>query len=268
MRKKLNLNMIFGIGIYCLAYLPSNGFAKPNENYGIYTLKDSKKAQKDIDKAINTPMETLIDKAKSLRGEDMYLYGLALELGRPPATSSLSTVEKAKLFETFERFLDKYTKKRDGINLKGNEPILLSKPDFWILLGRSGGKPSNDLSNLVGSLNGFNEFAPESSLSSTDTVGTSIDGKPLPIYDQEKRSAGQSCIINARTAARLNKVTILSPSSAPHLSLEKFTELQNQAKELVIKAEYIGVSACGSRDYYTKVYDFTSNYLGKLGTLK
>ena len=263
-----------GLALMCAAVFTFSGttHAAPKsprlQTYGKFTPGAAKKAQGYVTTAMTVPMADMLSQASELKAEAMLTYGLGLELGRAPATRDMSANDRARVQAVFKEMLILYIRAKDNIDLNGDEAILLDQPDFWILMARSLSfkerPPALYLDNPDGS----------GTVITTDaTIITASDGKQYslvgqPVLDAGRVSAAQSCVIYARTEARMHKVQTVDASAAPHLSPEKLSEYKASAKTLGTNARRFGIDACGNQNYYKAVRAYATLNLGKLGALK
>src|SRR5690606_23590217 len=73
-----------------------------------YKPQDATRAHPHINAAMTLPMEALIREATLNNPEAMMRYGLALELGRPPATHALNSAERDVLKAGYRSMIDLY----------------------------------------------------------------------------------------------------------------------------------------------------------------
>ncbi|GGZ23209.1 hypothetical protein [Asticcacaulis endophyticus] len=240
---------------------------------GQYNTVASRRAQPHLDLAMTAPMPQLLDQAAELKPEYVLAYGLALELGREPAT--LSPTQRAKVQGVFQDFLNEFVYKKDNIALKGDEDALLGQPDFWIMMARVfGRKPQHmrlmggttlisDTTGAVSTLNfgaydlNDNTFRPEDYRFSEETV-----------LNRYMVYAAQSCAMYAKISEQMKKAQRVDAASVSHLTPEKLAEVKATARTIHTEALRYGPAACGGRDYFNKVSAFAAANLGRLNTLK
>lgn len=248
----------------------SASWAAPKPPAGTFNSNASKKAWPHVERAITMDMAELADKATELKAEFVLSYGLALELGREPAT--LTPFQRARVQEAFQEFLNQYVYKRDNIPLKGTEDYLLGQPDFWIMMARTLGRPQ-DRSSITGAVvtGGIGgqqlfDFRPMPD----DTRFTQKDYKLTgdAVLNRYMVFASQSCVIYARMAQKMKKVLTIPASQAPHLTPAAYAENQATAQKLYKDSLYLGPQACGGKAYFERVSMAAAGNMGRLGELE
>jgi len=251
--------------------------SKATDNLGSFEAADALKAQAYLDAAVAADMPSLLSKAQVTAPEQMLEYGLALELGRPSASTALSKDDKEKLKRGYRAMLDLYLNSGDKFgSVKFDEDSMLDVPDFWIALAEHIGRPKPRVDVRAAA-----EAAMQSQASGPDGAAamTMVYVPDASIQDKEFNlgedlvlnrhvvNAAWSCAQSAQSFARLRKIQVID------ISQTKLTPVQFANAMSAVVADYRtayqeGVMACGSRDQFFKIADVAGQNLGKLGQLK
>lgn len=246
---------------------------KKERDYAGFTVVNGRRAQKYLDLAMHEDMAYLLRRAARYNADYIMAYGLALELGRTPATMSMNDADKAAILTMFQEVLNIYIKTKDNVALKGNEMALLEFPDFWMVISRSMSfmEMSSNYAGDSMSMGGQSSGIGSSSVSvTTDTVYNTPRYKLGGVTPQRMATttAAQSCAIAARAAARMKKVMKIDPSAAPHLTVEQVRDNQAMAEKIYNESVSTGKEACGGLSYFKKVYAVAEANLGSLNRLE
>lgn len=245
----------------------ANAAPQKLRSYGEFTPAAAKKAQTDVRNAMTRPMDELLTRATEISPEYLLDYGLALELGREPATRQMSDLQRQRVQTIFQDLLGQYIKAKDNIALKGTEPQLLEQADFWILLARSlawlDAPPAIAVSDEA-----------TGTVTVTDTQ-TIVRGErqrytlrgDRPVLDPKITSAAQTCAIYARVSARMQKVVTLERANDPNITPEQLKAFKAEAADILRQARTLGVDACAGAAFFDEVTAFAARHMGKLGTL-
>ena len=238
-------------------------------NKSIYTPADAIKGQDYVRKAMTTPMMDLLQKADVNHPEMMLTYGLALDLGRTSVSSEMNKEDREKLKRGFRAMLDLYLNKQDKFDITFDEDAMLDQSEFWIYLAKHVGRKKQQ-QPLNGNLG----------MTSDPSQGTS--GFFVPDQPQENSefnlnqdlvlrpnvvNAATSCAESAFGFARMKKAQLVDISETK-LTPDQFAQVEATAARVYRTSYSLGISACGSRDFFMEVADFSSQNLGKLGAMK
>jgi hypothetical protein len=249
--------------------------SKATDNLGSFETADALKAQDYLNAAMAADMPSLLAKAQVTAPEQMLEYGLALELGRPSASTALSKDDKEKLKRGYRAMLDLYLNSGDKFGgVKFDEDSMLDVPDFWIALAEHIGRPKPRIDVRAAA-----EAAAQAQAQNTNGDFTPVYIPDASIQDKEFNlgedlvlnrhvvNAAWSCAQSAESFARLRKIQVIDISQTK-LTPSQFANAMNAVVADYRTAYQEGVMACGSRDQFFKVADFAGQNLGKLGQLK
>jgi hypothetical protein len=247
---------------------------KATDALGGFEAADAIKGQAYLDVALTAAMPDLLTKAQVTSPDVMLEYGLALELGRPSASTSLSKDDKDKLKRGYRAMLDLYLNSGDKFgDVKFNEDSMLDIPDFWIALAEHIGRPKPRV-DIQAAAQEAAQGAP-----GTANAAAMIYIPDASAQDQEFNlgedlvlnrhvvNATWACAQSAESFARLRKIQLLDISETKLTPTQFATALNGVVADYRIAYEE-GVLACGSKDYFFKAADVASHNLGKLGQLK
>jgi len=249
---------------------------KATDALGGFEAADALKGQAYLDAAMTAAMPDLLARAQVTSPDVMLEYGLALELGRPSASTSLSKDDKDKLKRGYRAMLDLYLNSGDKFgDVKFDEDSMLDIPDFWIALAEHIGRPkprvdveaaAEAAAQSAGNTPGGSEMAmiyvPDQSAQDKEfNMGEDL------ILNRHVVNAAWACTQSAESFARLRKIQLLDISQTKLTPTEFANALSGVVAEYRTAYEE-GVLACGAKDYFFKVADAASHNLGKLGQLK
>ena len=246
-------------------------------DYGRYVPHDIPKAQTYLNKAMTGPMETLVRDAADIKADKLFLYGLALAIGRPPATDSLGGVARDRVQGLFRELLTIYVKQEDGVRLSGSEPGLLAQADYWILMGRVltvTRRQVTDFNNTTMGSNGGVSATTGGTMISESGGFKAPDGPvytlkgDAPVLDPGPVSAAQACAAYARATAKMRRVVALDPNAQLKIPIDQMKDAQSRAATILSSAQTLGIEACGGTEFFEKVVSFSAQHLGKLGEMK
>lgn len=258
---------------FCLLSSPV-AQAATNSKAGTFNSAASRKAWPHIQRAMTGDMADMADKATELKAEYVLSYGLALEMGREPV--KLTSLQKSRIQNVFQDFLNMYIRKSDNIHLDGREEALLGQPDFWIMVARELGRPQTLAMMREIPLPGMDGMS-GSGGSAFFTGGGGVDNqfskedytlKGDKVLNRYMVYASQSCVIYARTAQRMKRVLAIPASETPHLTAAAYKQTYDTALMLYKDANRQGPQACGSRDFYNQVLTYADRNMGGLEKLK
>ena len=252
--------------------------SKATENLSSFESADALKGQTYLDAAMDTDMAALLDKAQVTSPAVMLEYGLALELGRPSASTELGKDDKEKLKRGYRAMLDLYLTSGDKFSgVKFDEDSMLDVPDFWIALAEHIGrpKPRVDVRAAAEAAAQATASQPGSgmqSMSMTYIPDPSVQDKEFNmgedlILNRHVVNAAWACAQSAESFARLRKIQLID-NSQTKLTPSQFANAMSAVVADYRTAYQEGVLSCGSRDYFFKVADVAGANLGKLGQLK
>ena len=250
--------------------------SKATDSLGSFDAAEALKGQDYINAAMAGDMPDLLRKAQVTSPDVMLEYGLALELGRPSASTALSTDDKEKLKRGYRAMLDLYLNSGDKFSgVKFDEDSMLDVPDFWIALAEHIGRPkprvdvraaaeaaAQSAGNTPGGLAMDMIYVPDESAQDKEfNLGEDL------ILNRQVVNAAWACSQSAEAFARLRKIQLIDISQT-RLTPDQFANALTAVVADYRTAYEEGILACGSRDYFFKVADFAGHNLGKLGELK
>ncbi len=237
-------------------------------NKETFKPEDAVKGLVYVDKAMTTPMMDLLKKADVQHPDYMLEYGLALDLGRESVSQQMSKDDREKLKRGFRAMLDLYINSSDKFDITFDEDAMLDQSEFWIYLAKHVGRPKERVS-----LNGV-------------AGGESVPGGPPMVFvpdspDQDKEfnllndvilngnvvNASTACAQSAFGFARMRKAQTVDIAETK-LTPEQFATVQATAVKAYRMAYSEGQLACSGLDNFNKIVAFSSQNLGKLGTMK
>ena len=246
--------------------------SRATENLGSFEAADALKGQDYIKAAISADMPDLLRRAQVTAPDAMLEYGLALEIGRPSASTALSKDDKDKLKRGYRAMLDLYLNSGDKFGgVKFDEDSMLDIPDFWIALAEHIGRPKPRVDVQAAAEAAANQPGVESMPMVYIPDPSSQDkefnlGEDL-ILNRHVVNAAWSAAQSAESSARLRKIQLIDISQTK-LTPTQFANALGAVINDYRTAYQEGVLACGSRDDFFKVADVAGHNLGKLGQLK
>jgi hypothetical protein len=246
--------------------------SRATENLGSFEAADAVKGQAFLAEAMTGDMTDLLHRAQINAPNVMLEYGLALELGRPSASTALSKDDKDQLKRGYRAMLDLYLNSGDKFSgVKFDEDSMLDVPDFWIALAEHIGRPKPRVdvqaaAEAAQAGSGVQSmpmiYVPDQSAQDKEfNLGEDL------VLNRHVVNAAWACAQSAHSFARLRKVQVID------ISETKLTPTQFANAMSAVVADYRtayqeGVLACGSRDAFFKVADVAGANLGPLGRLK
>ncbi len=262
--------------VVALAATGAQAFAtKERGIHDTYTALDAQKAQAFVTAAMTTPMADLLHRADVTDPQAMLEYGLALELGRPTATDTLSRAQKDKLKADYRLMLDQYLTsgdKKDPVLADANfeNDAMLDNQEFWVDLAKQIGRRKERLQidqtvqadSFGGQGGSMMTFIPDPQ-DEDNKLNLSHD----LVLDRAQVNAATGCAESAAGFAKMKKAQTID-ITATKLAPDQFTNMKAQAARIYRTSYAVGVMACGGRDYFFKTADFAGQNLGAYGTLK
>ncbi|CAL4865802.1 hypothetical protein MMA231_00038 [Asticcacaulis sp. MM231] len=265
---------LLGLAALCLPLVigttaQAAGKKRELSNKETFTAADALKGQAYVSAAMTTPMMDLLSKADVQHPDIMLEYGLALDLGRPSVSKNMSKDDREKLKRGFRTMLDLYLNKSDKFDITFDEDAMLDQSEFWIYLAKHVGRPKPrqaQLSQQVDPMSpngvGGLAFVPDNSDQDKEfNLNTDLILKPNVV------NAAATCAQSAFAFARMRKAQTVDIAETK-LTPEQFATVQTAAVKAYRFAYAEGQMACGDRDYFNTVVDFSSHNLGLLGTMK
>ncbi len=241
-----------------------------------FSNAEAVKAQAWLDIAMTRPMIDLLQKADVTNPEAMLEYGLALELGRPSASTALSPDAKAKLKSDYRLMLDLYLTPADKKNFPEladanfENDAMLDNQEFWVDLAKQIGhrkehaaldQPLPDDSGMAGA-GGSMTFIPD-----PQNEGDDLNLSKDLVLTRGVVNAAVGCAESAAGFAKMKKAQTVD-ATATKLTADQVSAMRTSAARVYRTSYSVGILACGSRDYFFKAADFAATNLGSLGTMK
>lgn len=275
---------LVGATSVCVALLMSTGghaapapapVRRPLEVQSLFGADDAVKGQAYVKVAMTAPMLDLVNQATVTNPQAMLEYGLALELGRPSASSSLKKGERDKLKRGFNAMVNAYLTPQDKFaGVTFHEDSMLDVPDFWITLAEHIGRPKEHIDRDIVIAGAQAEIpmgmAPTASAPTyipDDQQSDEFNLSSDLVLDREVVNAAWTCAQSARSFARLKKVQLLDISETK-LTPAQFASALPTVIDFYRASYNEGVLSCGTSDFFFQVADVASANLGKLGELK
>lgn len=265
---------LLGLAAVCLPLVIGSaaqaaGKKRELSNKETFTAADAVKGQAYVNAAMTAPMMDLLSKADVQHPEIMLEYGLALDLGRPSVSKNMSKDDREKLKRGFRTMLDLYLNKSDKFDITFDEDAMLDQSEFWIYLAKHVGRPKPrqaQLSQQVDPMSpngvGGLAFVPDDSDQDKEfNLNTDL------ILKSSVVNAATTCAQSAFAFARMRKAQTVDITETK-LTPEQFATVQTAAVKAYRFAYAEGQMACGDRDYFNTVVDFSSRNLGHLGAMK
>jgi len=240
-----------------------------------FTHEQALKSQAWLEVAMSTPMETLLRQAVVTNPEGMLEYGMALELGRPSASSQLSQGDKDKLKSGYRAMLDLYlnsSDKKDPVlsRVDFTEDAMLDNQEFWVDLAKQIGRRTERLQvdQTVAAQGPEDPGAPMMTFvpdPQDEQSGLNL-AKDL-VLQRGMVNAATACAESAAAFAKTRKAQLID-ASATKLSADAFAKARTEAVRTYRIAYAEGLEACGSESYFNKVAAFAGKHLGALGEMR
>ncbi len=241
-----------------------------------FTPAQAVKAQAWLDDAMTVPMVDLLSKADVTNPQAMLEYGLALELGRPSASTSLGEDAKAKLKSDYRLMLDLYLTPADRkkypelANANFENDAMLDNQEFWVDLAKQIGRPKERQP--------IDQTVPDNSEQAMGAPMASFIPDPQDednglnlskdlVLDRGAVNAAASCAESAAGFAKMKKAQTVDISETK-LKPEEMAMMRTNAARVYRASYAVGIMACGSRDYFFKAAGFAGQNLGHYGALK
>lgn len=239
-------------------------------NQETFTGADAVKGQTYVTAAMTTPMIDLLTKADVQHPEIMLEYGLALDLGRPSVSKSMSDGDREKLKRGFRTMLDLYLNKSDKFDITFDEDAMLDQSEFWIYLAKHVGRPKPrqaQINQQIDAMPSPGGGAPMAFMPDDPNQDKEFNLLQDLILRPNVVNAATTCAQSAYGFARMRKAQTVDIAETK-LTPEQFATVQTTAVKAYRLAYAEGQMACGSKDYFLSVVDFASHNLGHLGTMK
>jgi hypothetical protein len=220
-------------------------------------------------------MADLLRRADVTHPDGMMAYGLALELGRPSASSQLSEGEKEKLKAGYRDMLDLYLNAGDkkdpalsGVDF--TEDAMLDNQEFWVDLAKQIGhrKPREAINQVIDDQGG--QGAATGMMAFIEDPQGEENGLNLSrdlVLQRGVVNAATACAESAAGFAKTRKAQLIDIVGT-RLTPDAFARMKADAIHTYRIAYAEGVEACGSEAYFMKTADFAARNLGAFGALK
>lgn len=239
-----------------------------------FTAAEAQKAQAWLDAAMTTPMADLIAKADVTSPETMLEYGLALELGRPSASATLSPDARDKLKADYRLMLDLYLNASDKkdpalADVKFDEDAMLDNQEFWVDLAKQIGhrKERTAIDQTIADDYGMGPGGPMTFIPDPQDDDNGLNLSKDLVLARGAVNAATGCAEAAAGFAKMKKAQTIDISNTK-LSADELTAMRSNAARVYRTSYSVGILACGSRDFFLKAADFATANLGDFGALK
>lgn len=225
---------------------------------GIYNSQDAIKGQEFIKSAMNNNYNDLLFNAAKFNANDMFSYGLALELGVPPSDNKLSKEQLNDLDVLYQAFKRDYLYSREQSFLDIPFSNLAKHPEVWLMMSRSLGE--NDNQTMMSRISaGLNEF--DSNLITSATIlqkELRFNLKSEPIIKQSVASAANSCVTFTKAIVRMENIIKIDESKFSKIEPNTLAQAKTKAQEIINRSRPEAIFACGSEEFFSEVRDFAS----------